>query len=640
MNKINSILYKYKKLFDNNNIGIKGPINESDFIQLKENNSLLSDYCHYDEDIEIEDLKTNNIYIIWENYKNSMNKRRPDSHLYLCNFYNYITQVASVFRYKDSYIIGTFDNGFFKPSHFSPATLREGLESIEELCKYNNIIFTVTSDLTNMLKKMGAYTDASFSFPMIFRNQIVLKNIVTTNKKVLEVVLKKMRANEFEELYRLNFEDIDNSDYNDDDKYEKYMKNYDKYGSFLESIIKEEINKLIKESTTDIEAIKNHPFIKDIERNGGAVYYVGGFVRDSFLNKESKDIDMLITGIPMDKLEKILSNNGKVDVVGKSFGVLKFIPNGSDLDLDIAIPRKEKSTGEKYTDFEVVADHNLSIEDDLSRRDFSFNAIAKDIHGNIVDPFNGRKDLQNKLIRMVNPIAFSEDPLRMLRAIQFSARFNFTIEKDTFNEIKKNASKIKSITPERILIEFDKIVKKGNIENGIENLINTRLYENIFNTKPNINKDIEISNIKTMGEFIFTLCYGSSIKNISDFYKNKLKGGINSTKEIKALEEIYNKFNNNRLNNLITLFNTYTIYPEVLNSDIFDNNIKRYVEEFKNYPKTIKELDIDGNDIMNLGYKGAEIREVFFNIIKAIFENKINNNNKEIINYIQNEKDR
>jgi hypothetical protein len=247
MNKINSILYKYNKLFDNNNIGIKGPIKESDFIKLKENNNFLSDYCIYDEDVEIEDLKTNNIYIIWDNYKNSMNKRRPDSHLYLCNFYSYITEVASVFRYKDSYIIGTFSNGFFKPSHFSPTTLREGLESIEELCKYNNIIFTVTSDLTNMLKKLGAYTDTSFSFPMIFRDEIVLKNIVTTNRKVLEVVLKKMRANEFEELYDLNFEDMENSGYKHDDKYEKYIKNYDKYGSFLESIIKEEYKNILKE---------------------------------------------------------------------------------------------------------------------------------------------------------------------------------------------------------------------------------------------------------------------------------------------------------------------------------------------------------------------------------------------------------
>jgi len=401
------------------------------------------------------------------------------------------------------------------------------------------------------------------------------------------------------------------------------------------NIIKEEYN-LIKESLTDIEEIKNHSFIKDIEKNGGKLYYVGGFVRDSFLNKESKDIDMLISGIPMDRLEQILANNGKVDAVGKSFGVLKFIPNGSELDLDIAIPRVEKSTGNKYTDFEVVADHNLSIESDLARRDFTFNAIAKDINGNIIDPFNGRKDLQNKLIRMVNPEAFGDDPLRMLRAIQFSARFNFTIEKNTFNEIKKNANKIKSISPERILIEFDKIVKKGNIENGIKNLIDTNLYQHIFNSKPSIKyNEINIDQIKTMGEFIFSLCYGSSIDNISDFYKNKLNGDIENTKQIKALEYIYNNIENNRLNNLMSIFNAYSIYPNVINSDIFNNNIKKYINEFIKYPKTIKELDINGNDIMNLGYKGPEVKEMFLKVLKAIFNDEINNNKKEIINYIK-----
>lgn len=250
MNKINQILYKFNKIFQKNSIGINGSINESNFIKLKENNGLLSDYCEYDEDVNEEDLKTNNIYIIWNNYKNAMNRRREGNALNLCSFYDYIMYNANVFNYKNSYILGNFSNGFYKPSHFAPTSIREGMEMIEELCKYNNIIFTVTPDLTNMLKKMGAYTDTSFSFPMIFRDELTIKNIVTTNYKVLEVILNKMKKNEIEELYNLNFEDVINS--NKEDKFDKYLKYHDKYSHFIESIIKEEYNNIINESKEDL----------------------------------------------------------------------------------------------------------------------------------------------------------------------------------------------------------------------------------------------------------------------------------------------------------------------------------------------------------------------------------------------------
>lgn len=206
------------------------------------------------------------------------------------------------------------------------------------------------------------------------------------------------------------------------------------------------------------------PFKAEIEQAGGKIYSVGGAVRDGILNKPSKDLDLLITGLPLDKIEQILTKYGRTDNVGKSFGIIKF--NHPKLgELDIAIPRTERANGQGgYQGFDVVADHELPIEKDLERRDFTINAMAKDSDGNMIDPYNGQQDLKDKMIRMVNPQAFKDDPLRMIRAVQFAARFGFGIEPQTMEAIKENAARIKEISPERILIEFDKIIKANKIK--------------------------------------------------------------------------------------------------------------------------------------------------------------------------------
>jgi len=181
----------------------------------------------------------------------------------------------------------------------------------------------------------------------------------------------------------------------------------------------------------------------------GKIYEVGGAVRDKYLfNKSiSKDHDYLVTGIPFDELSNKLKKFGKVDLVGRSFGVIKFTRfiNGQPYTYDIALPRKDISTGTGHKDFKVDFDPNLSVEDDLYRRDFTVNAMAISLDGNIlIDPLNGLKDLKLKKIRMVYDKSFKDDPLRMLRAIQFAARFEFEIEPVTFKAIRKYANLIKS----------------------------------------------------------------------------------------------------------------------------------------------------------------------------------------------------
>ncbi len=205
--------------------------------------------------------------------------------------------------------------------------------------------------------------------------------------------------------------------------------------------------------------------VTDILRKG-KIYEVGGAVRDRLLNRqvEAEDRDYLVCGIPYNELSGILRLHGKVDLVGKSFGVIKFTQFKKDKRyiFDISLPRKEFSTGVGHRDFSVSFDPNLKVEEDLVRRDFTINAMAIPLDSEeLIDPLNGRIDLENRLIRMVSKQAFLEDPLRMLRAIQFAARLEFDIEPETLAAIKENASLIGSVSAERIAEELNKLLVRA-----------------------------------------------------------------------------------------------------------------------------------------------------------------------------------
>ena len=196
----------------------------------------------------------------------------------------------------------------------------------------------------------------------------------------------------------------------------------------------------------------------------GAIYEVGGAVRDRYLlaDIKPKDHDYIVTGIPYNELSTLLKNFGKVDLVGRSFGVIKFTQfhSGKPKTFDITLPRKEYSTGSGHKDFDVDFDPSLHIETDLHRRDFTINAMAVSLDNeNLIDPLDGQTDLKNKVIRMVYPESFKDDPLRMLRAVQFAARFEFEIEADTFEAIKKYAHLIDTISAERIAEELNKLLE-------------------------------------------------------------------------------------------------------------------------------------------------------------------------------------
>lgn len=426
------------------------------------------------------------------------------------------------------------------------------------------------------------------------------------------------------ELRKLKAISVTEKEVNEIIEYEKSKKGF---------TLQEMINEAIKISINDL------PFKNDIEKAGGKIFSVGGAVRDAMIGKESKDLDLLVTGLPLERLESLLMKYGKVDNVGKSFGIIKFNSPQTG-ELDIAIPRTERKNSQGgYQGFDVTSDHNLPIEKDLERRDFTINAIAKDSNGNTVDPYGGELDIKNKIIRMVNPQAFSDDPLRMIRAVQFAARFGFTIEPKTFEAIQANASKIQEISPERILIEFDKIVKKGNPSIGAELLIETGLFGWIFennSTEPNVNF-AELKKVKTMGEFIFILGSGNvPYDSVSDFYKTKLKGDLDTYNEIRAYELAYGDQSNNPVQNKMTVFAMNKTSPVSLQSAILPDNIKSAISEMKSMgmPFSLKELQVNGNDLLAMGYSGQQIGQILKNLLIDVYSGKVRNNNQLLLRQI------
>ncbi len=222
-------------------------------------------------------------------------------------------------------------------------------------------------------------------------------------------------------------------------------------------------------------------FIDAIFEQGGEVYEVGGSLRDRLLNIPIKDQDLLVRKLTLDLLRNLLKKFGHVELVGKSFGVLKFKANENNKNYDIALPRTENSTGPGHRDFEVTQDPFLAIEDDLKRRDFTINAMAKNLQSEeILDPFGGKKDLENKILRQVFENTFIEDPLRMLRAVQFATRFHLEIEETTFQSIQKNASLLKSISSERVVEELRKLFLSDKPSLGFEIFFQTGLLIHFF----------------------------------------------------------------------------------------------------------------------------------------------------------------
>lgn len=385
--------------------------------------------------------------------------------------------------------------------------------------------------------------------------------------------------------------------------------------------------------------LANEKWALEIKSLGGEIYFVGGCVRDFFLNKKSKDIDLLVRKVESENLIVLLKKYGRVDLVGESFGIIKFKPFDSNEDFDIALPRTEKWTGEKgYRAFNTISDPFLDIEKDLERRDFTINSIAKNAFtGEFVDPFGGIKDINNRVIKMTNPETFKDDPLRMLRAIQFASRFNFLIDIETERSIIANGERIKEIPFERVLIELDKIVKKGSISLAYYLLDTTNLGYHIFGVeiKSNpYNYDV-FNNSDSIGSFLFFLLKNKLNGTVSEFMKSKICSN-DDVKICKALEFAYST----QKPTYMDAFKLYALSSDVFFSKQLPLDMMKVVDYIiiNKMPYSFKELKINGDDLISeFGFEGKQIKEKLIFVIESIYNKKVENNKNKIIKFLTNE---
>lgn len=193
----------------------------------------------------------------------------------------------------------------------------------------------------------------------------------------------------------------------------------------------------------------------------GDIFAVGGAPRDVILGKKPKDVDLLAK-IPAEVIQDVLSKvpGGHLNFAGKNFGVFHFHYNGGQV--EIALPRVEQSTGDGHKDFDVQSHHDIPLEQDLPRRDFTGNAIAVNLKtGEMVDPLNGALDLSLGVMRHTNPNAFKDDPLRTVRGLTMRSRHGLEPADETRQAMAEHGHLLKALPGDRFREEMDKILK-GN----------------------------------------------------------------------------------------------------------------------------------------------------------------------------------
>jgi len=198
----------------------------------------------------------------------------------------------------------------------------------------------------------------------------------------------------------------------------------------------------------------------------GSLYAVGGRVRDELRAavepgvEEPKDLDYVVVGLSLEDLVERLHALGRVNVVGASFSVVKLTT--ADGSADVALPRRERSTGSGHRAFTVESGPDVTLEEDLGRRDFRMNMIARRIADDaLVDPYGGVADIRARRIEIVTPATFAEDPLRMLRAAQFAARFGYELGPDARAAMVAAAPLVRTVSAERVCDELTKLFGKA-----------------------------------------------------------------------------------------------------------------------------------------------------------------------------------
>jgi len=419
-------------------------------------------------------------------------------------------------------------------------------------------------------------------------------------------------------------------------------------------------------------------FKNDVLAAGGEIYAVGGIVRDAVMGTPSDDLDIVVRGVPYDQLFKILSKYGKptdtshVDENGKKdFGSTKFVSrndkfnqfldmNGVIPEIDIMLPRKDmKDPGVKgHKGIKSDVNPMYTIQDDLDRRDITINAIAMDLSGNMIANSSGLEDIKKGVIKAVSEDAFIEDPLRMLRAVRFAARYNYDWDPSTVELIKKNASMLSDkaeLPRERFLKEFEKMIGKSDLARAVKMLIDFGMYKSIFGVEPKIKDYSVFDRAHNVGEMAFMMFDNEPIDSILPLIEKNITNDNYILDYARALVEYKKKENSakTQLEKSMLMAKLYKISKDAVLQSIYIS------PEFREIAKKFESGALPKDD-HDLAFKGDEFKEYILNkiidtegqftpnrdgvkmgrakslVLTSIFDGKVKNEKEAIKNFLDN----
>lgn len=324
------------------------------------------------------------------------------------------------------------------------------------------------------------------------------------------------------------------------------------------------------------------------------IYEVGGCVRDRILGKEPKDIDYVVVGSSEEEMYSL-----GYTLVGKDFPVFLHPQTG----YEYALARKEKKVGAGYSGFETDV-FNVSLEEDLFRRDLTINAIAMDSSGKIIDPYNGAVDLKLGILRHVSK-HFAEDPVRILRIARFSARYNFLIADETYDLMKhmvKNGE-FNHLTKERVWAEIEKSLEESHLQNFFTALEKIGALEKLFSFKQIPEKKFfEIkSNFNQKLCHIFSTCSEQEIKQWKMPDQNQQL--ILQYKKYNKNENFYSELSNEEKLSFISL--TKGMHNLHYSLDMLDTiiNYQKFDQKIKDIEYEKQQLSNDIDSLKNIDYQ-------------------------------------
>ncbi|WP_157842701.1 MULTISPECIES: CCA tRNA nucleotidyltransferase [Bacillus] len=387
---------------------------------------------------------------------------------------------------------------------------------------------------------------------------------------------------------------------------------------------------------------KATPIMKQLHNHGFEAYFVGGSVRDTVMNRHIHDIDIATSATP----DEIISIFPKTVDVGAQHGTIIVVTNGAEM-YEITTYRTEGTYSDNRRPDEVV--FVTSLEEDLRRRDFTINAMAMSIDGEIVDPFGGQVDIENKLIRTVGEAKerFNEDALRMMRAVRFSSQLGFDIAPATLQAMKEYAERLASVSVERKTIEFLKLLRGKNSEKALQYMIETKLYLFLPHLEKVDKEILEMSRLPlhelTSDSVIWTAVVVSlKVQDVKAFLSSwKLPSKIiqqvvNNTNCLNELEK------SNWTNLLLykagidTALESERIYSIMRNQSSLSKDL---LEMYSLLPiKSKHDLALNGNDILQIVHKkrGSWVKEVLEELERKIIIGELENRSETLKEWVEN----